>query len=100
MINDAIQHEWFLPCMILLGIWYYLWVLISFFQFNLPHGLAGLGKKSSDTLRVSWDELTLGFSLHRRLLADPQTSLDAEEQALLQKTPFKELIRQTTGFKS
>lgn len=99
MLNEVFQSEWFWPVMILAAAGYYGWVFLTYFKGTFDRAFFGIGQRNPATGRIislPWDELVLGFALHRRLLADPGTHLDPEEKALLEKTPFRELILQVS----
>lgn len=100
MLYEVIQSDWFWPTVGVSLVGYYAWVILTYFRSSIIKGFSSIhgGKlhgKSNSKLHLTWDELAMGFALHRRLLADPQSALDTEERALLGKSPFKELIQQT-----
>ena len=97
MLNEILQSEWFWPVVILLTSGYYGWVFLTYFKGALKRSVVGTGnqkKTSAKKLSLSWDELALGFALHKRLHDNPNAQLDPAEKALLEKTPFRELILQ------
>lgn len=101
MLHDLIQSNWFWPILGISLMGYYVWVILTYFRSLLTQGISRfkgvqLRPNSNQQVKISWDELAMGFALHRRLLINPQTALDAEERVLLGKSPFKELIQQTT----
>lgn len=101
MLYEVIQSDWFWPAVGISLAGYYVWVILTYFRSGIIKGISTINgdqttSKSKVKLQLSWDELAMGFALHRRLLADPRSALDTEERALLGKSPFKELIQQTT----
>lgn len=99
MGSELLQTTWFWPLVFLIVAVYYGWVLFHYFRGALNIPLKGNGKSkasSGKSISLTWEELTMGFAVHRRLISDPMTSLDQEERALLGRSPFKELIKQPT----
>ncbi|GMQ30653.1 hypothetical protein [Algoriphagus confluentis] len=99
MLNEVIQSDWFWPTVGVSLMGYYAWVFLTYFRSGVFQGISSsLGERQNKAgkLQLSWDELALGFAIHRRMLADPLCALDTEERALLGRSPFKELIQQTT----
>lgn len=97
---EILQSSWFWPLMLFIVVGYYAWVLLTYFKGALKMPLARYGLKkqiSGKSISLNWEELVLGFDLHRRLIANPRTQLSDEEQRLLKKSPVRELILQTTS---
>lgn len=96
---EVLQSNWFWPTIGISLAGYYGWVLLTYFRSVLTLGIGQVKTGSPEArknLSLSWDDLAMGFAIHRRLLTDPQADLDPDERALLGKSPFKELIQQTT----
>ena len=96
MLYEVIQSDWFWPTVGISLLGYYGWVFLTFYKQGFTNGIAQVTSGQKTKIQLTWDELAMGFAIHRRLIADPLTSLDTEERALLGKSPFKELIQQTT----
>ncbi len=99
MIQDFIQSSMFWPITLALILGYYAWVGYSFFRESLLILFKGTQSAKGTTKKVtlSWDDLTCGFAIHRKLMFDPKANLEPYENELLAKSPFKELIRGTYG---
>lgn len=100
MGSEILQSTWFWPLTFLFVAIYYGWVLYHYFRSALKNPLKGMGSvkaSSGRSISLNWDELVLGFELHRRLIANPLAQLSGDERSLLEKTPFRELILQTTS---
>lgn len=98
MGSDVLQSTWFWPLIFLIVAVYYGWVLFHYFRGALKNPLNGMGKVKTGpgkSVSLNWDELVLGFELHRRLIGNPLAQLDPDERSLLEKSPFRELILQT-----
>jgi hypothetical protein len=97
MFYEVTQSDWFLPILGISLLGYYAWVFLTYFRSGIAKGFKSVSRGSSKhKFQLTCDELTMGFALHRRLIADPNSPLDIEEKALLGRSPFKELIQQTT----
>lgn len=100
MGSEVLQSTWFWPLTLLIMAAYYGWVLFHYFRGALKNPFSSNGKSktgSGKSISLKWDELVLGFELHRRLIANPLSQLNEDEQSLLEKSPFRELILQTTS---
>lgn len=100
MFSEALQSLWFWPLTILTLAGYYGWVLFHYFRGafkNLFIGKQRLKTDSGRSISLNWDDLVLGFELHRRLIANPLSQLNPDERNLLAKSPYRELILQTTS---
>lgn len=99
MLHEVIQSGWFWPTIVILLLVYYFWVFSTYFKTELIK-IFSFNKsqkhKQTTKIQLSWEELAMGFAVHRRLVNDPKCDLDLEERSLLGKSPFKELIQQTT----
>jgi hypothetical protein len=99
MVYEVIQSNWFWPTLGVSIVGYYLWVMLSYFKSSITKGFRKLnsaGSSQKPTLQLNWDELAMAFELHRRLIINPLSPLDQGERSLLGKSPFRELIKQTT----
>lgn len=99
MFQEILQSAWLWPTLGISLVAYYAWVFLTYFRSGFTLGISRDPSGSPVTktkLQLTWDELAMGFAIHRRLMADPLCALDMEEKALLGKSPFKELIQQTT----
>lgn len=99
MIQDFIQSTLFWPVTLALMAAYYVWVGYSYFWESLLKLIKGTqpGNGTAKKVTLSWDDLTCGFAVHRKLMFDPKAKLEPYENELLAKSPFKELIRGTYG---
>jgi hypothetical protein len=98
MGNEVLQSPWFWPLIFVIVAIYYGWVLFYYFRGGLKNTLKVMDRVrtgSGKTVSLKWEELVLGFELHRRLIGNPLTQLDPDEKSLLEKSPYRELILQT-----
>lgn len=100
MGSEILQSTWFWPLTILIVAVYYGWVFFHYFRGAFKKPLNTIGKSKSGSGRsvsLNWDELVLGFELHRRLIVNPLSQMTGDERSLLEKSPYRELILKTTS---
>lgn len=100
MLNEVFQSTWFWPLTILSLVGYYGWVLYHYFRGAIKNPFKGNWMPKTipgKSISLNWDELVLGFELHRRLISNPLAELSQDERSLLGKFPFRELILKTTS---
>ena len=95
MIQQLIGSEVFWIVLSGLALIYYGVVCFLFFKSPIRTFFTGIGTRSNqESSHISIDELAFSLAIQRKRLLDKHAPLDAHEQELIAKSPFKELLGQ------
>lgn len=97
MIHSLLQTDEFWTLLLISVAGYYGWVIYTFFRQPLLgffHHLVSGEKKNikGGMLKVSRDDLVFAFAIQRKLNQNPTVALHPEELALLNSSPFREVL--------
>ncbi|WP_288373882.1 hypothetical protein [uncultured Algoriphagus sp.] len=97
MIHSLIQYEHFWLLLLIIVVGYYGWVVFRYFRVPITEyfqnrGLGNAQKQMKGKLKVSWDDLVIAFTIQRKLIHNPGVDLHPEERALLNQSPFREVL--------
>lgn len=97
MIHSLIQNKHFWPLLLIVVVGYYGWIVFRYFrvpitEFLQNRGLGNAQKQMKGKLKISWDDLVIAFAIQRKLIHNPSVDLHPEERALINQSPFREVL--------